>query len=334
MMGNVRGWVEFSTEAVRLADQVDNPELQSLARLSQGYGLYCVGRLADSVACAERGEELTGGDPNVGVALIGFSCLVHHVYIRALFLVDMGRIDEAEHMSARGIQLCHEYNEMQLLGWVLGDTIRISYYTYEPQRALTNARKVVEIAEKLGTEFSRGLAYGWLGIAHVLAEEWTQAVEMLEKTLEVTQRTAREREAEFLAWLGEAYLGVGDANRARKTVKDAVALAHQRGALLQECMANISLARVLLSTDGADARAEIETGLQRALDLVEEIDAALQEAFIRVELAELARLTGDADTRERELREAHRLFTDMGAPNRAKQVEALLQDISSAEGSN
>ena len=53
----------------------------------------------------------------------------------------------------------------------------------------------------------------------------------------------------------------------------------------------------------------------------------MEEPFIRVELAELARLTGDKDARERELREAHRLFTDMGASNRAEQVEVLLQKI-------
>jgi len=35
---------------------------------------------------------------------------------------------------------------------------------------------------------------------------------------------------------------------------------------------------------------------------------------------ELARLTGDEATRERELREAHRLFTEIGEPIRAADV--------------
>ena len=42
--------------------------------------------------------------------------------------------------------------------------------------------------------------------------------------------------------------------------------------------------------------------------------------FLHVERAELARLTGDEAARERELREAHRLFTEIGAPIRAEQV--------------
>jgi hypothetical protein len=44
------------------------------------------------------------------------------------------------------------------------------------------------------------------------------------------------------------------------------------------------------------------------------------EPFLHVERAELARLTGDEAARERELREAHRLFTEIGAPIRAAEV--------------
>jgi hypothetical protein len=44
------------------------------------------------------------------------------------------------------------------------------------------------------------------------------------------------------------------------------------------------------------------------------------EPFVSLERAELARLTGDDATRERELREAHRLFTEIGAPIRAAEV--------------
>jgi hypothetical protein len=44
------------------------------------------------------------------------------------------------------------------------------------------------------------------------------------------------------------------------------------------------------------------------------------EPFLHVERAELARLVGDEAQRERELREAHQLFTEIGAPVRAAEV--------------
>ena len=44
------------------------------------------------------------------------------------------------------------------------------------------------------------------------------------------------------------------------------------------------------------------------------------EPFLHVERAELAKLTGNEAAGERELREAHRLFTEIGAPIRAAEV--------------
>jgi len=44
------------------------------------------------------------------------------------------------------------------------------------------------------------------------------------------------------------------------------------------------------------------------------------EPFLHIERAELARLIGDEAARERELGEAHRLFTEIGAPIRAEEV--------------
>jgi hypothetical protein len=49
-----------------------------------------------------------------------------------------------------------------------------------------------------------------------------------------------------------------------------------------------------------------------------------EEPLVRVELAELARLTGDDAGREKELREAHRLFAEMGANRHAAALSREL----------
>jgi hypothetical protein len=53
-------------------------------------------------------------------------------------------------------------------------------------------------------------------------------------------------------------------------------------------------------------------------------DAKSYEPFLHIEPAELARLNGDEATHESELREAHRLFTEIGAPIRAAEVAKKL----------
>ena len=72
---------------------------------------------------------------------------------------------------------------------------------------------------------------------------------------------------------------------------------------------------------------EVQLPWDALLPRLSEADAWLEmsgaksyEPFLHVERAELARLTGDEGVLEQELREAHRLFTEIGAPIRAAEV--------------
>jgi hypothetical protein len=68
------------------------------------------------------------------------------------------------------------------------------------------------------------------------------------------------------------------------------------------------------------ASGDIQSALSEAQALVEETGGRSREPLIHEERAELARLTGDDATYQRELREAHRLFTEMGATGHAERV--------------
>ena len=78
--------------------------------------------------------------------------------------------------------------------------------------------------------------------------------------------------------------------------------------------------RARRETQGVQATIEIEAALAEAVAWLEMSGAKSYVPFLHIERGELARLAGDEAARERELREAHRLFTEMGAPIRAEQV--------------
>ena len=148
----------------------------------------------------------------------------------------------------------------------------------------------------------------------------SEAVETLEHALAVSRerRTGLQFEAWGLSLLAEAQLANGEPDRARATANEAVAAAHQTP--LFECVARLALARVLLRTDGAGARDAVDAALTRAEVLVDETGANAYAPLIHLERAELARLIGDGPARERQLREAQRLFVEMGATARAQQL--------------
>jgi class 3 adenylate cyclase len=188
------------------------------------------------------------------------------------------------------------------------------------------ARQALEIAERIGDSFSRTHAWLFLGLAERMRGQWRQAIEALEHSRAIarTGRTGTEADPLRLVLLGESYLGLGDPERARTLAAEGLEIAHARGGRSRETYASLALARVLLGSAGAATRAEIEAALARALELARETGAKAFEPLIHVELAELARRSGEEEERERELREAHRLFTEIGASGHAERLAALL----------
>jgi hypothetical protein len=112
--------------------------------------------------------------------------------------------------------------------------------------------------------------------------------------------------------------------RARALAAEGLEIARARGNVWNETLASLALARVLLGSAGAAARAETGAPLARALELARETGAKAFEPLVHVELAELAHQSGDHEGRERELLEAHRLFTEMGATGHAERLTAKL----------
>ena len=104
-------------------------------------------------------------------------------------------------------------------------------------------------------------------------------------------------------------------------------VARETGAATFGIDARVALAHALLATEGTDALGRVETVLREAAQLADRTDAFARVPEIHEARAALAHVRGDVAGRERELREAIRLFRSMGAPGRAEPLEAsLLRD--------
>jgi ATP/maltotriose-dependent transcriptional regulator MalT len=214
-----------------------------------------------------------------------------------------------------------------VLGYAHANRAWLATQTGEVESALGHAGQAVDIAERMGNAYARTQAYSCLALAHLSRGEWDEAVEAGEQSLAISRdrRTGVQFEPWTLATLAEAYLARGEGRRARATAEQAVALAHGNRIKVFEPITLLSLARVLLASEGARARADVKAALSRALALAKEMEARSEEPLVHVELAELARLTGDDSGRERELREAHRLFAEIGAD---RHTAALTRGLS------
>jgi hypothetical protein len=120
------------------------------------------------------------------------------------------------------------------------------------------------------------------------------------------------------------HLARGDPRRALEVADEAVSTARRHGTAEFELRSHLARARALSRGAGADAKAEIAKSLIAAEALLETTGAESWRPFIHEERARLAHLTGDEAAREQELREAQRLFLEIGAPTHAERISKEL----------
>jgi ATP/maltotriose-dependent transcriptional regulator MalT len=237
-----------------------------------------------------------------------------------------GSLSDAQQLLDRAVELARQHADTESEGWAQLWMVDLALVAGDPDRAMGPGQRGLEIAEKMGSVYSRAIAYLRLGAAHLLNERWKPAVESLEQSLDIMRgnRTALELEARALAWLAEAVLGTDDLTRAHDLAHEAATLSRERGARQDGAFAQLSLARVLLSQQGVDAAETIRAALDAGDEVTGKDGVCNLRPLLLVERAKLAGLEGDADARDRHLRAALPLFETMGAPLRVRQVEALL----------
>jgi class 3 adenylate cyclase len=320
--GDVPSFVAHGVESLRLAEETGDPVLIGAVHDNVIFAHAMLGQLAAAQEGYTKAVALLGDDPTAGVDFYGISPLLSVTTMWLWALVWTGRFGEAERGLTRAREIAKQRQQLDILCYMETVTVLLARLGGNVVRPLDHARSATELAEKVGNASARVFASWALGMAHGLAEGWPASIAAFESgvTLARDRRAMLIIEPMLLTSLAEAYLGAGNAQLARARAEEALALAQQREARTLEIDAQLALARVRRCAEGLIARPAIEAALERALALVRDTGARGFEPHVYLERAALARLTGDEATRERELREAHRLFTEIGAPIRAAEV--------------
>jgi adenylate cyclase len=314
---------------VELADRAGDLGLRIAARYTAA---FCCqhGHLERALAFTAEGIELAGDDLDVGADLVGYSPWAGHRIVRSAALCFAGRLGEAGALVEAISRFPRERADPVVVFCApLSAGMRFRSLG-DPARAIDQGRQAVELAEGQGSQGSqpmRILGYDNLGASLVLGGRWDEARSAFEHALALIEegRTFRYYEGLCLARLAEALLGGGELERARDTARAAVRVGARNG-WTPECEAQLAVAHVLTRTEGPAAAEQIGRALDRAAELVELSGARSYQPRVHEARAEFARLQGDEARREAELREAHRLYTEMGATGHAQRLARELAE--------
>jgi tetratricopeptide (TPR) repeat protein len=317
--GDLEGYLGFGQEALRLAEQIDDVPLQLEVRSIVMYATGFSGRLAESLALADDLIAAYERNPTAG----GGALLAnpHHTALwwRAYLLACTARLEESERETQRAVALAHKQGDDELLVWSLSVAVDLAYLRGDLEHVRDFAHQAVEAAERCGSQALVSYAYHFLGLAHCVRGEWEAAVPALERAGAIARETGTNiiMMPTGMSRLAEAHLALGDRDRALAVARESLAIP---GSSMGRISAAIGLARVLLAGVDESDRDEARELLSAALDAIAESGFVAEEPFARAELARLAERAGDAAARERELREAQRLWSDMGATGHAERV--------------
>jgi adenylate cyclase len=308
-------------ESLRRADESEDVGLRAAVRYALSNTYFHAGDLREALALARQGLGSPSVDLGFGGDRYGISPSTGFGWVLGAALSRTGYPREGATELDRVIKLTRASQNLALLCVAHGCHVSRCEITGEIVSALEHAREAVNYAERTRNQIARIFAYMSLGIANILNRAWHDALEALETALAVgRERRLLVFEGGVLATIAAGHLGLGDRVPALTFAEEAIAVCRRRGTRLWEFSALLTQIRALREIHGIQAARDIEAALAEADAWLEMSGAKSYEPFLHVERAELARLTGDDAARERELREAHRLFTEIGAPIRAAEV--------------
>jgi tetratricopeptide (TPR) repeat protein len=319
--GAVEDWISLSVEALRLAEEAGDPAVEFYIRMGLAMGLDYAGRLRDALTLCNEALARTD-DPHFATHLTGRSPYIFLLLQRGSALGEMGRLSEAKADLDRAIALARENEYLLSLSSALFARILRAELVGERGTALADAQELVRLAEQTGSSATRLTAQAGLAIVHSLTGS-PAAVQLLEEAaqgLGEFVRISPLRAARGLVTMSRLLLVAEDPDRARAVAEQATDSARDLTARTTECFGQITLAEALRRTEGASAGGAIRSALARARSLVEETEARAYEPWILEEEGRLAHLEGDNARVEKKLREAHRLFLEMGATGHAERL--------------
>jgi class 3 adenylate cyclase/tetratricopeptide (TPR) repeat protein len=319
-LGNLAGAVDQGIEAYRLAMQTNDRGLINLTQATLTISLFLRGDLDEALTTNRRTLLDLAEDPSAIQPLAGFSAAAIAGH-QGMLLGYVGRLAEAVQALDRATEAAQKTRDAQALGFIGWWRADLQNLIGDSEAAIQEALHAIEHANRMGNHLVHILSARALGLAHLRLGRSQQALDVLRRGLEIaTEHNFVAEAGTLLGTLAEAWLAAGNNDEARQTAERALAEAEKRGARVREVEASISLARVLLRTDGIAARERIEALMRHAGELTDSSRARTFEPFILLEEAELARLLGNEDARRKHTAEAKRLFDEIGAVGHARAL--------------
>ena len=320
---------EAAERAYRIGKEATDLESRVLSRDVMLDANLWRGNLEQALRWADETLRMVGDNTEVGLETTGAPTRTWSFARLGTVKSQMGHLDEGRRDLEVAVRLARDRGHWEVAAWSLALLVLVDQLTGEVEEALGRTQQALEFAGRVQSPFAQNVAHQCMGLAHLLRGEPREAIGLLERShaFRLERRTALNAGPSDMADLAAACLALGDAARARTLIEEALEFGERGGAWLRGARVYLVRAQVLRESEGGAARDEIEATLARADALIGKKGARAWEPFVAEERARLAELVGDRTQAGRRLRQAHRLFIEMGATGHAERVARELEEL-------
>ena len=293
--GREREGLERLREVSRQAVAGSDLALALTVSLALSYANWLAGSLEEAVETIDNALRLAGDEPKTGTGLIFVCPLAHAFGHRGQFLGYMGHLEQARRDFAREFELGREHGDSEAVSHGHSNLALLEADVGDIDAALRDAAVGLEVAERTGNAIGVVAASTAHAVAQAGGGRCAEALARARSNL----ATIREHgiglyyEPVLLATIARCELALGEPGDALAAAAEAVAITNERGLAACALTAPITLAQVLIATEGAAAGDRIDTVLAEAARVARASRARVFERKIHRELARLTRLRGD-----------------------------------------
>ncbi len=294
-------------------------EIRSYAKWPALLGLRLSGDLSAARRAVQWQLAATADRPTWGLRDWAMSAQANALIELAWIGLLGGDLKQARSQAERGIDVARTVGDLENQWAGLMVLTVVAFHAGDPVASRPMVQRLVEIGERLGSDFVRSDSQFRLGVQRLLEDDAAGAIEIFES--EGLALVTRSPTAPVVAmYRAESLRRLGDTRRARLVAAEAYDFVKQRRLLVSQAEGGIVLARIVRADGGAAEGDRITALLDEVDAIVATTGARLFTPFVLVERAELAGLEGDAARRRRQLREASDLFAAMGATGQVRRL--------------
>jgi TOMM system kinase/cyclase fusion protein len=319
---------ELGEQCLSLAQRVHDSALLLLAHLALGGTLYLVGELPPARAHLEQGLALYAPQEHRVLAFhygldLGVWCLSYVAWPLAL----LGYPDQALTRMQEALTLAQELSHPVSLAAALYYAALLHYVRREGPAAQEGAEAAIALSHEQGFPLYVALGTNVRGWALAVQGHVEEGMAQMRQGRAALQAMgAKLWWPAYLAWLAEAYDGMGQAPDGLAVLTEALTIAHHTGERFWEAEIH-RLKGELLRALSAEQHAEAETCLQQALDIARRQQAKLLELRAAVSLSRLWQQQGKRQEAHDLLAPVYHWFTEGFDTVDLQEAKALLDEL-------